>query len=157
MDNHRIDSMLFLYISSNDIFIHEATNLQRELLCRFIVAAQFVSFLLNRTKNGVNGPSSLCSFWLKAYYYSWNYLRIVAVATGVPVHGYVVQDTYIYSARFLVQSLRKVFASDELQETSNPLGRNRERKKDLRAFNDPFFQNDRHPWMRSVPVSLILY
>lgn len=28
--------------------------------------------------------------------------RIVAVATGVPVHGYVVQDTYIYSARFLV-------------------------------------------------------
>ena len=61
------------------------------------MAAQFVSFLLNRTKNGVNGPSSLCSFWLKAYYYSWNYLRIVAVATGVPVHGYVVQDTYIFS------------------------------------------------------------
>lgn len=156
MDNHRIDSMLFLYINSNDIFIHEATNLQRKLLCRFIVAAQFVSFLLNRTKKSM-GRHPYVRFGSRLIIIVGIISRIVVVATGVPVHGYVVQNTYIYSARFLVQSLRKVFASDESQETSNPLGRNRERKKDLWAFNNPFFQNDRHPWMKSVPVSLILY
>lgn len=75
MDNR---TTLFLCVNSNDIFIHGYTSLVRERekatkppIHRW--AAQFVSFLFTRSKNGVNGPSCLCSFRLRAYYDGQNY------------------------------------------------------------------------------------